>query len=164
MAKENKSKLEPNRSKVRRTLADDDQQSLHFQFPDDYIDPILAATHRVWHVRDTKGNGSGPLKGGELRRKLDSGLIPANYEVCREDWEDWQKAADVFPELGKVDSRIPLASDSVFTDPNYKIDRPLTAKTQRESKKKQNLALGIAALLIALLITIGLCYLLAKLV
>ena len=162
MAKKNRSNLEPNESR-RRTTTDAGVPS-GAEFPENYIDPILEAVHRVWHVRDSDGNASGPFKGKELRRQLDSGKIKAGFDLCREDWEDWRTAAEVFPELGGVSDRIPIASASVFTDPSYQIGRPLTEKTQRALKKKRRLVLGIIALVALLLIMVGLCYLLATLV
>lgn len=162
MAKKNRNNLEPNESR-RRTTTDAGVPS-GAEFPENYIDPILEAVHRVWHVRDSDGNASGPFKGKELRRQLDSGKIKAGFDLCREDWEDWRTAAEVFPELGGVSDRIPIASASVFTDPSYQIGRPLTEKTQRALKKKRRLVLGIIALIALLLIMVGLCYLLATLV
>ena len=162
MTKKNRNKLEPNESRGRTTS--DAGVPTGSKIPENYIDPILEAVHRVWHVRDPVGNASGPFKGKELRRQLDSGTIGAGFDLCREDWEDWRKAAEVFPELGVLSDRIPIASASVFTDPSYQIGRPLTEKTQRALKKKRQLVLGIVALVALLLITVGLCYLLATLV
>lgn len=130
----------------------------------DYVDPILEAPHRVWHIRDTADRQSGPFSGKQLRRKIDSGRVKPEHSVCREDWEDWMSASEVFPEIGMAMSAIPLASDRVFTDSNYQISSDLNPKARKAKQKRRKHAISIGLIVFGLLITIGLCYLLLTLI
>ncbi len=131
--------------------------------PANYIDPIIEAPHRVWHIRNAKGVESGPFKGRKLRKKIEFGVIKGHFEVCREDWEDWRLASEVFPELGEQ-RKIPAACDSVYTDSFYEISDGQTLRARKRKQKQRNFVLGIAVLAVGTLITISLCYLLIRLI
>ncbi|MEL7498262.1 MAG: DUF4339 domain-containing protein [Planctomycetota bacterium] len=63
------------------------------------VDPIEQAPQKVWHFR-TRGFGQrGPIKGKKMREHLENGDVMIGSMVWREDWDDWVKAEDVFPEL-----------------------------------------------------------------
>lgn len=132
--------------------------------PENYIDPIYEAPHRVWHIRDAAQQETGPFNARTMRNKIDRGQVMANDQVCREDWQDWVPASEAFPELGSPQSQIPIASDSVFTNSNYAISGGLTPKARRAMKQRQQKVLGIWLCVIGLLIVAALCYLLIRLI
>ncbi len=63
------------------------------------VDPIAEAPSKVWYFR-TKGFGErGPLKAKAMQTHVDEGNVGIGSMVWREDWGDWVKAEEVFPEF-----------------------------------------------------------------
>ncbi len=96
-------------------------------------DPIDDDPRRIWYVRHPKFSEVGPVRGDKVREMLDNGRIIASCRVWREDWNDWERAADVFSELKEEPAS---ESPAVFRDPNAQI--PASAARQIPVKRRQS--------------------------
>lgn len=54
----------------------------------------------LWHVRSSGGVQSGPATTSLLKTWIQEGRVSQDSWVWRAGWLDWQRASDVFPELG----------------------------------------------------------------
>jgi len=58
-----------------------------------------------WFMRTADGQEYGPVDQAQLDRWVAEGRVDDNCQLLREDWEQWQWAADVFPQL--IPARLP---------------------------------------------------------
>ncbi len=56
----------------------------------------------VWHARSGAGEQQGPATTSLLKSWIVEGKVDRDSWVWRTGWLDWQRASDVFPELGAV--------------------------------------------------------------
>jgi hypothetical protein len=62
----------------------------------------------VWHVRTGSGSQHGPATTSLIKSWIGEGKVDRDSWVWRTGWLDWQRASDVFPELGAVLGAPPL--------------------------------------------------------
>lgn len=64
-------------------------------------DPIGEAPNLQWYAMPPgAANQFGPVTGDDFRAWLGEGRITADALVWRQDWADWKRAGEVFPQLG----------------------------------------------------------------
>ncbi len=61
--------------------------------------PVLQDQTLVWYVQVPAGPQYGPVSGAVMQSWLQQHRVSADMLVWREDWETWQEARQVFPEL-----------------------------------------------------------------
>jgi hypothetical protein len=118
-----------------------------------HSDPILDKPNKVWTIRHNLLGERGPLKGFELRSMIDAGELPPDALVCRDDWEDWLRAKEVFPETINVSENLKSAQTG-----DRMISRHLT------HRGLGGIVVGIVAIVLGLATIIGLIIWLARLV
>ena len=107
-------------------------------------DPIDDDPRRIWYVRHPKFSEVGPVRGDKVREMLDNGRIIASCRVWREDWNDWERAADVFSELKEEPAS---ESPAVFCDPNAQIPASSASQKSKLRSRKRMVAVGVAVVL-----------------
>jgi hypothetical protein len=65
------------------------------------VDPITEAPNLQWYALPPGAAGQyGPVTGDDFRTWLGEGRITADALVWRQDWPNWKRAGEVFPQLG----------------------------------------------------------------
>jgi hypothetical protein len=62
-------------------------------------DPFDEAPGAVWYVRPATGGQFGPASAAIMRSWIKEGRVGASSLIWRAGWEDWQQAANIFPQL-----------------------------------------------------------------
>jgi hypothetical protein len=70
----------------------------------------------VWHVRTASGAQHGPATTSLMKSWIADGKVDRDSWVWRTGWLDWQRASDVFPELGAVLGAPPAPRPTTFVD------------------------------------------------
>jgi hypothetical protein len=78
----------------------------------------------VWHVRNGSGQQHGPATTSLLKSWIGEGKVDRDSWVWRTGWLDWQRASDVFPELGAV------LGTPASPRPKSFMDEPLVIQTE----------------------------------
>ena len=107
-------------------------------------DPIDQNPRLIWYVRHPRISEIGPVRGEKIRELFDEGKIIASCRLWREDWDDWERADDVFPQLKEQPDE---PNDQVFRDPDAEI--PVSRKKQKAQlrSRQQLIAIGVAVVL-----------------
>ncbi|MEN6559080.1 MAG: DUF4339 domain-containing protein [Thermoguttaceae bacterium] len=79
-------------------------------------DPLNEIVHAIWYVRPTSGGQFGPAPAELMRVWLDERRITADALVWRQDWNDWRRAGEVFPELSQQLDQTDLTLDDALSD------------------------------------------------
>lgn len=70
----------------------------------------------VWHARTATGAQHGPATLSLLKSWIAEGKVDRDTWVWKTGWLDWQRASDVFPELGAVLEAVPLGRTTSFVE------------------------------------------------
>jgi hypothetical protein len=122
----------------------------------------------VWHVRNGSGEQHGPATTSLLKAWISEGKVDRDSWVWRTGWLDWQRASDVFPELGAVLGTPALPRPKSFIDepPVIQTEAPRVADSEavsahrrlvrrkREKMRSISLFLGGMILLLALVLIV----------
>lgn len=73
-------------------------------------------TSDVWHVRTASGAQHGPATTSLMKSWISEGKVDCDSWVWRTGWLDWQRASEVFPELGPALGAAPLPRASTFVN------------------------------------------------
>jgi hypothetical protein len=128
------------------------------------VDPIEEAPRKVWYFRSKNIGEKGPLRARAMREELDNGNCRIGCIVWREDWEDWQPAEKVFPELVALAEK--TVAQKLIRDANAAIPDELNPDSAFQRRRRRRRAIGMLAIAVGLT-TIGvlayyLRYLLSK--
>jgi hypothetical protein len=118
-------------------------------------DPVAEAGDVVWYVRPDSGGQFGPASGEVMRSWLNQGRVGVDSLVWREGWPDWQQATKVFPQLGagRPDSGVGRIASADVSTSSATAARSRRAKSVRQSKKTQTLA--VILLVFTLIVLFG---------
>jgi hypothetical protein len=122
----------------------------------------------VWHVRNGSGQQHGPATTSLLKSWIGEGKVDRDSWVWRTGWLDWQRASDVFPELGAVLGTPASPRPKSFMDESLVIqtEAPRVAdaeavsahrrmvRRKREKMRSISLFLGGMILLLALVLIV----------
>jgi hypothetical protein len=78
--------------------------------------PPLELADDVWHARTGSGAQHGPATTALIKSWIAEGKVDRDSWVWRAGWLDWQRASDVFPELGAVLEAAPLSRPKSFVE------------------------------------------------
>ncbi len=123
--------------------------------------PIVSSSHLaedVWHVRTATGNQLGPATTSLLKTWVGEKRINQDCWVWKTGWLDWQRASDVFPEIGsspgttnKVGVAISTPPPSIATDqfdPQESVAVATHRRLQRERRQRaRNATLALFGLI-----------------
>jgi hypothetical protein len=70
----------------------------------------------VWHARTGTGAQHGPATTSLIKSWIAEGKVDRDSWVWKTGWLDWQRASDVFPELGAVLEAAPLGRPKSFVE------------------------------------------------
>ncbi len=125
--------------------------------------PVGLATE-LWHVRTDSGEQHGPATMSLVKTWITDGTISRDTWVWKTGWLDWQRASDVFPELGAVMEAVPIVRPKSFVEESIAIetenklpsDPGATSMYQRRQRQKKDqikmLTLFLGGMVILLLI------------
>ncbi len=140
------------------------------------VDPIAENPNAIWYVRPPGGHQYGPATGTVLKTWLDEGRIGRDTLVWREGWPSWLEAANVFPQLAKLQpidkppkpgelprEKQPTAKAPAAEAEQSQEPRPQTKLAdQKRAKSRRNLILVIILLLFTLIMMLVLVYVLQR--
>lgn len=124
----------------------------------------VGLTTELWHVRTSSGEQKGPATMSLVKTRIADGTIGRDTWVWKTGWLDWQRASDVFPELGAVLEAVPIVrpksfveeSVSIKTEPKLPNDPQVTSMYRRRQRQKKDqiktLTLFLGGMIILLLI------------
>ncbi|MDA7978070.1 MAG: GYF domain-containing protein [Pirellulales bacterium] len=128
-------------------------------------DPIAESPQLAWYVRHPNGSQYGPAKGELMRQWLAEDRIGSDSMAWREDWPEWRRADQIFPQLAteaplqpstqslaKSPSDEQLVSDVV--QPVAKIEHR-TRRGQAHRRRQQRTRLIVSAVLLLIVIGLG---------
>lgn len=75
----------------------------------------------VWHARTGTGAQHGPATLSLIKSWIAEGKVDRDSWVWKTGWLDWQRASDVFPELGAVLEAAPLGRPKSFVEESLAI-------------------------------------------
>ena len=121
----------------------------------------------LWHVRNDSGQQHGPATTSLLKAWIGEGKVDRDSWVWRTGWLDWQRASEVFPELGAVlGTPAPPRPKSFMDEPLVITEAPRVADSEavsahrrmvrrkREKMRSISLFLGGMILLLALVLIV----------
>lgn len=100
----------------------------------------------VWHARTAEGTQHGPATISQIKAWIAKGIVDRDSWVWKSGWLDWQRASDVFPELGAVLDEAPLGrpksfvEESLVTAPDvdtFQDTDVLSAHRRQQRKRRQ---------------------------
>ena len=118
----------------------------------------------VWHVRTGGGQQHGPATTSLLKSWIVEGKVDRDSWVWRTGWLDWQRASDVFPELGAVLEAPTVPRPKSFVEESFIIqtDGPLPNDAdavsihRRRQRQKRDQVKSITLLLGGLIVLLAL--------
>ncbi|MHC4400097.1 MAG: DUF4339 domain-containing protein [Planctomycetota bacterium] len=115
-------------------------------------DPLAEAPGAVWYVRPPGGGQFGPAAGDVMKTWIAEDRVSPDSLVWREGWPDWQKASDVFPQLGTEPSEPSIEPVVTPTQPSVEAapataPRRLSRSSSAGSRQAVILILALAAVL-----------------
>jgi hypothetical protein len=123
------------------------------------VDPIAQAPRKIWYFRSRELGEKGPLKARAMRNHVDQGDVTIGCIVWREDWEDWQPAERVFPELAEE-----LRKQAAELEPEPGVPDEWNPHAALQRRRRRLQMLGIVAIAAGLVTIFGLAVLLVKLI
>lgn len=88
----------------------------------------------VWHVRTAAGQQYGPATTSLVQTWITNGRIDNDTWVWRTGWLDWQRASDVFPQLGAQPSSLPRIGEENADRLEISLDDPFPQPVVHESE------------------------------
>jgi hypothetical protein len=118
----------------------------------------------LWHVRTGSGQQHGPATTSLLKSWIGAGKVDRDSWVWRTGWLDWQRASDVFPELGAVLGTLAAARPKSFmdeplviqTDGAFPQESEAASAHRRMQRKKRQQARNISLVLGAMIVLLAL--------
>jgi hypothetical protein len=102
--------------------AADESELLLDPFDDEMLSaPAQELADDVWHARTGSGAQYGPATTSLIKSWIAQGKVDRDSWVWKSGWLDWQRASDVFPELGAVLDVVPLGRPKSFVDESIDI-------------------------------------------
>lgn len=75
----------------------------------------------IWHARTAAGAQHGPATFSLMKSWIAEGTVDRDSWVWKAGWLDWQRASDVFPELGAVLEAAPVSRPRSFVEESLAI-------------------------------------------
>ena len=85
------------------------------------VTPGVGLDSDVWHARTASGAQHGPATTSLMRSWIADHTVDRDSWVWKTGWLDWQRASDVFPELGAVLEAAPLGRPKSFVEESVTI-------------------------------------------
>ena len=109
-----------------------------------------ASETAVWFVKPPTGGQYGPATESMVRKWIDESRVTPDSLIWREGWENWRRAAQVFPELASPDRAAPKDLGG------FPIEKPAPGESfRRKPKRKSNGVWIVGSLAVLSLILIG---------
>jgi hypothetical protein len=131
-------------------------------------DPIAAAPHLAWYVVHAGSTTQyGPAPGAMFRAWVDEGRVSPDSMVWRQDWLEWQRAADVLPQLAARGSAtgygLPTATVAAASSwPGGSGSGPVASAPAASLRKRMTSNTVIAILLTAVLALVPVVWLVLR--
>jgi hypothetical protein len=120
----------------------------------------------VWHARTAAGAQHGPATISLIKSWIAEGKVDRDSWVWKTGWLDWQRASDVFPELGAVLDVAPLGRPKSFVEESLAVQTEDDAfqnadvlsahrrNQRRRSERSRSIALVLAVMVFILFLVL----------
>ena len=116
-----------------------------------------------WHVRSATGVEEGPLSAEQVDERLAAGGIDRECWVWRTGWLDWQRASDVFPELGtSPPSTVPIAAEGAEGFVPEESDVVAAHRRLQQERRQRNRRITLALSALVFFLTVALLVVLLR--